>query len=163
MSASPSLPYNSSISEISRSCVRPMLGLAQQDIISSVVSKSSTSQGTEKSLNAPKQSNLLSSTSIACYRTRPCRLNCVPRSSTKTSPEHHSSTHGPLHRIHGTSHIRCVLWPWSWDVTKEKTRSHEQDDASIQSGNPSCCTHTPLAKRSYKSEMREVRKCVRAP
>ena len=21
-----------------------------------------------------------------------------------------------------------MLWPWSWDVTKEKTRSHEQDD-----------------------------------
>ena len=119
-----------------------MLGLAKNDIISSVGSKSSTSQGTKKSLNASKQSNVLSSTSTLCRRTRRRGLNCTPHSLANTSLGHHSSTHGPLHRIHRTSHIRCVLWPWSCNVTKEKTHSHEQDDASIQSGSPPCCTGT---------------------
>ena len=95
--------------------------------------------------------------STVCPHTQRLGLNCVPRSSANTSPRHHSSTHGPLHRIHRFSHIRCVLWPWSRDVTKGKTRSHEQDDASIQSCSPPCCA-PPQAKRSCKPEMREVRK-----
>ena len=162
-SASPSLPYSSSISEISRSCVRAMLGLAQNDIISSVGSKSSTSHGTEKSLNASKQSNVLSSMSTVCRHTRLRGLNCVPRSSANTSPGHHSSTHGPLHRIHKTSHIHCVL---GRGHRMSQRKKHAHMSKMMPKSNlvvPLAAPITPLAKRSCKSEMREIRKCVQAP
>ena len=68
--------------------------------------------GQEEKLNMDgKHKTLMESTVCRC--TRRHALNCVPHSSTNTSPRHHSSTHSPLHRNHRTLHIRreCYVIP----------------------------------------------------